>query len=181
MDWIHYIKTNEDEALKEIYSRYKAPCTQWVETQFGCDRDEALEIFQLAVIILYDNIISQKLTALSKDLRFYLNGIAKNKAYELIRKKHNTVSLDDSFVLLNYVNETPDPELEEQLKEASKALEELGDPCKSLLELFYYNDMNMEEITVKLGYKNVDTTKNQKYKCLKRLQHVFFNHIHNKH
>jgi RNA polymerase sigma-70 factor (ECF subfamily) len=180
MDWIQYIKRNEDQALKEIYFRFKDPCTRWIESHFNCDRDEAEEIFQLSVVILYDNIVSGKLTILSSDLQFYLNGIAKNKAFELIRKKQNTISLDDSLVLFHYVNEDPDSEYEDQLQLASQALEALGEPCKSLLELYYYNELNMEEIASQLGYKNSDTAKNQKYKCLKRLQNAFFNHTHNK-
>ncbi len=180
MDWIQYIKMDEDRALKDIYSRFKEPCIQWLSSQFGCTSDEALDIFQLSVVILYDNVITQKLTHLSQDLKFYLNGIAKNKAYEFLRKKQNIIDLDHSQVLLKYTTDSEEEDLDYQLREAAKALESLGDPCKSLLELYYYHDMSMEEITIKLGYKNTDTTKNQKYKCLKRLQTLFFDHVTNK-
>lgn len=67
--------------------------------------------------------------------------------------------------------------LEEQLSAAQIALEMLGDPCRSLLHLYYYQNLNMEDITTLLGYKNTDTTKNQKYKCLKRLQNLYSEHI----
>ena len=42
---------------------------------------------------------------------------------------------------------------------------------------YYIHDKRMDEITAMMGYKNADTTKNQKYKCLKRLQHIYFGHI----
>ena len=67
--------------------------------------------------------------------------------------------------------------LEEQLSAALTSLEFLGDPCKSLLQLYYYNDLSMENITSIMGYKNADTTKNQKYKCLRRLQNIYSEHI----
>ena len=52
----------------------------------------------------------------------------------------------------------------------NQAMTGLGDPCRSILQLFYYKRMSMEDITALMGYKNAATTKNLKYKCLKRLQ-----------
>lgn len=70
--------------------------------------------------------------------------------------------------------------LEEELRQANTAIEILGDPCKSLLQLYYYKQLGMEDITELLGYKNSDTTKNQKYKCIKRLQKIYFEYKENK-
>ena len=55
-----------------------------------------------------------------------------------------------------------------------KALENLGEPCRSILEDFYIKDLNMEDIRLKFGYTNSDNAKNQKYKCLQRLKKIFF-------
>jgi RNA polymerase sigma-70 factor (ECF subfamily) len=52
----------------------------------------------------------------------------------------------------------------------STTLSKIGDPCYRLLELFYFVQKTMEEISVELGYKNPETTKNQKYKCMERLR-----------
>ena len=178
MDWIHYIKTDENQALKEIYNLHRNSSTQWLISTFDCNKEDALDIFQLSVVILYDNIMSQKLTELTSDVQFYLNSIAKNKAYELFRKRKPTSSLDDHPGILKYISDTMEEEdLEDQLKAAAFALEKLGEPCKTLLESYYYNDMSMEAIGQKLGYKNTDTVKTQKYKCLKRLQIIYFDHI----
>ena len=53
-----------------------------------------------------------------------------------------------------------------------EALKELGDPCKSILTQFYYEQFSMEMIAEKFGYTNSDTAKTQKYKCLKRLKTI---------
>ncbi|MBK8819417.1 MAG: hypothetical protein IPN49_10125 [Saprospiraceae bacterium] len=52
--------------------------------------------------------------------------------------------------------------------------DKLGNPVNLCCYCFITNK-KLEEISHTLGYKNVDTTKNQKYKCLKRLQTLFFN------
>ena len=62
---------------------------------------------------------------------------------------------------------------EEDLQMVERCLHLLGDPCKTLLELYYYKRLSMAEITEAMEYKNVDTTKNLKYKCIKRLRKLF--------
>jgi len=49
----------------------------------------------------------------------------------------------------------------------------LGDACQQILRLFYFMKKSMEEITGIMGYKNADTVKNQKYKCMQRLKKVY--------
>jgi RNA polymerase sigma factor (sigma-70 family) len=55
-----------------------------------------------------------------------------------------------------------------------RALNSLGEPCKSLLEAFYIQKKGMNEIATAFGYTNADNAKNQKYKCLMRLKKLFF-------
>ncbi|MGB4959568.1 MAG: sigma-70 family RNA polymerase sigma factor [Saprospiraceae bacterium] len=178
MDWILKIKTNENEALKEIYVLCREECVLWLLKDFALSADDALEVFQVSVVILYDNVMTGKLVTLTSHIKTYLKGIIRNKALELLRSRKNIISDSRLGVMAQYVNEENDKSiLEEQLSAAQMALETLGDPCKSLLLLYYYNDLSMEEITTKMGYKNADTTKNQKYKCLRRLQNIYSEHI----
>jgi hypothetical protein len=60
-----------------------------------------------------------------------------------------------------------------------KAILGLGEPCKSLLEAFYIEKKNMQEIAVGFGYTNAENAKTQKYKCLMRLKKIFFSHYKN--
>jgi DNA-directed RNA polymerase specialized sigma24 family protein len=55
-----------------------------------------------------------------------------------------------------------------------RAINSLGEPCKSLLEAFYMQKKSMQEIATSFGYTNPDNAKNQKYKCLMRLKKLFF-------
>jgi DNA-directed RNA polymerase specialized sigma24 family protein len=55
-----------------------------------------------------------------------------------------------------------------------RALNSLGEPCKSLLEGYYLNKKGMQELADDFGYTNADNAKNQKYKCLLRLKKLFF-------
>jgi RNA polymerase sigma-70 factor (ECF subfamily) len=176
LDWINYIKTNENKALTEVYTLYRDECMMWLQKEMKCSEEDSIEVFQMAVIILYDNVATGKLVELTSSIKTYLFGIAKLKVWELTRKAEKTViGIDDA--LLKYVAEENEiMDNTEELGLVEKSLEELGQPCKSVLQLYYYKNKSMEEISQELGYKNADTTKNQKYKCLKRLQNIFYVH-----
>ena len=60
-----------------------------------------------------------------------------------------------------------------------KAIDSLGETCKSLLEAYYLQKRNMQEIAFQFGYTNAENAKNQKYKCLVRLKKIFFTHYKN--
>lgn len=177
MHWIERLKQDESKTLQDIYRAYRSVCVAWLQSQFSIREDEALDIFQLSVVILYDNAMMGKVKCESGDLKSYLFGIARNKAFELLRQNKKAMVVADSNILLAYLaDEASDMQIEESLNRATFALDNLGDPCKSIIQMYYYMNHNMEEITQKLGYKNSDTTKNQKYKCLKRLQSIYFDH-----
>jgi RNA polymerase sigma factor (sigma-70 family) len=61
-----------------------------------------------------------------------------------------------------------------------KAINSIGEPCKSLLEAFYIQKRGMQEIAATFGYTNADNAKNQKYKCLVRLKKIFLPSIKQK-
>jgi DNA-directed RNA polymerase specialized sigma24 family protein len=50
------------------------------------------------------------------------------------------------------------------------ALTKLGEPCKTLLILFYWEEASMEQIASRLGFANAETAKSKKYQCKKALQ-----------
>ena len=54
------------------------------------------------------------------------------------------------------------------------SMNKMGEPCKSLLDAYYLQKKNMQEIAIEFGYTNADNAKTQKYKCLVRLKKLFF-------
>ena len=52
------------------------------------------------------------------------------------------------------------------------ALDRLGDPCRTLLILFYWEEASMEEIARQLGLANAATAKSKKYQCKEQLKRL---------
>lgn len=167
------IRRGDDSYITTIYRDYRLPFVAWIKGEFKCTDEDAIEFFQTAVVILYDNVITGKLQELNSNIKTYLFSIGKNKAHEWLRhRQRQGTSTDD--LLIHYLHED-DPDIDESeyalsLRKVSAGMDSLGEPCRTLLQLFYYFKASMREICDKLNYKNEDTAKNQKYKCLKRLQ-----------
>jgi len=51
-------------------------------------------------------------------------------------------------------------------------VEQLGDACKKILVLFYYENLSMKEILEKTDYETEQVVRNKKYKCLKQLEQM---------
>lgn len=166
------IKSGGQTELGMVYEEYRGEFLKWITKDYSCSEDDAKDIYQLTILIFYDNIKLGKLEHLVSSVKTYLFGIGKNIAMENIRKTSRNTPIDQERWLKEHlIMEEPESAIKEQTFEiAKRALAILGEPCRRLIELFYYDRKNLEEITDLLGYKNAETAKNQKCKCMKRLR-----------
>lgn len=168
------IRSGGQSDLADIYETYRTEFIHWITREFNCSIDDGKDIYQLTILIFYENVKSGKLQHLVSTVKTYLFGIGKNVARENMRKAKRHTPMNQEKWLKEFLVDEPDEVLDENLFTiARKALSELGQPCQSLVELFYYEKKSMEEISVTLNYKNADTAKNQKCKCMARLRSLF--------
>jgi RNA polymerase sigma factor (sigma-70 family) len=170
---IKNIRDGNQKILAETYQQYRKEFIQWAYKTYNCPIEEGKEIYQVTFFIFYDNIMTGKLENMVSNLKTYLFAIGKNKILENFRREAR-LAYNIKEDILKF--EEDDTELqgqkELQFQQISKALVKLGDPCKEILEMMYYGNCSIDFITKKMGYKNTDTTKNQKYKCMQRLKKI---------
>lgn len=58
------------------------------------------------------------------------------------------------------------------LKLIRACLDEIGETCKMLLGLYYFDGFAMEKIAEMMDLANADTAKSKKYQCLKKLETI---------
>ncbi|CAN5179396.1 hypothetical protein BH23BAC1_BH23BAC1_48670 [soil metagenome] len=170
---IKNIRDGNQKILAETYQQYRKEFIQWAYKTYNCPIEDGKEIYQVTFFIFYDNIMTGKLENMVSNLKTYLFAIGKNKILENFRREAR-LAYDIKEEILKF--EEDDTEIQDQkelqYQQISKALEKLGDPCKGILEMMYYGNSSIDFITKKMGYKNTDTTKNQKYKCMQRLKKI---------
>jgi RNA polymerase sigma factor (sigma-70 family) len=139
---------------------------------------EAKDIYQETIIVLYENVKKAEFV-LSCQLQTYIYSISKRLWLKQIGKQSHLVKLgdnDNGDGAVNVSEEIEDYERKEKdFARMNEQLQNLGEPCKTIITDFYLNKMNMDDIADKFGYTNADNAKNQKYKCLQRLKKMFLN------
>lgn len=137
--------------------------------------DDARDIFQEAMITLYEKAQSESFV-LTCQIKTYVYSVCRRlwlKRLQQTGRYSNTLDNLDETVPVE-----EDLEIHEKRNAEfaimDRALNSLGEPCKSLLEAFYLQKQDMQRIAAAFGYTNADNAKNQKYKCLMRLKKLFF-------
>jgi RNA polymerase sigma-70 factor (ECF subfamily) len=168
---IEAIRDGNQRQLGRVYELYREEFLKWVFREYSTDPDDGKDIYQVAILAFAENIRSGKLAVLTSTLKTYLFAIGKNLALEMARKKKNIIGLDAYEQLRTIAGESNGSTQEEEMLEAVRhAMERLGQPCRQLIESYYYGRKSMEEITREMLYKNPETAKNQKCKCMARLR-----------
>lgn len=168
------IKDGSYQVLGEVYEKYRNECIQWLASKYNCDPDQAKDIYQHAIIILYENVTQNKLTRLNSNIKTYVFAIAKNKMREYLREKNKMVNIgSDSDDINMFQEDETNYSSQEDLLKLRKGLGQLGEPCQTLMKMFYYQKLQMSEIKLALNYKTEASAKNQKYKCLLRLRRIY--------
>lgn len=165
----------KDGSVIEAIYRDNYPMIQAFILNNNGNSDEARDIFQEAMIVIYEKAVSGT---------FELNCLLKTYLYSVCRRLwlKRLQQLQRYVNLVENVEETVvvDEDLEIHDKHNANfaimenAMNKIGEPCKSLLDAYYIQKKNMQEIAADFGYTNADNAKTQKYKCLVRLKKLFF-------
>lgn len=169
---------NDKKAIETIYKENYNLVQALVVNNSGTSED-AKDIFQEAMIVLYEKVQSGSFE-LNCQIRTFVYSVSKRLWLKRLMQQ-NRFSISDGHEEVVSVDEEMD-EHERRNTEfvmMEKAMNGLGEPCKSLLEAFYLQKKSMQEIAGNFGYTNSENAKNQKYKCLMRLKKLFFSQYKN--
>ena len=175
---IEAIGRNDQQALKSLYQSNYVKVERYIVSNSGSTQ-EAKDIFQDAFLALYQNIRANKFILNSETaLEGYLFTIAKNKWKDHFRnakfKKTNRISDGLSATLTaNDHSISEEDELQIKIDNAMEAFNKLGEECKELLTLFYFNKQSLREIA---NHQNLTeaSARNKKYRCLQHLKSIAF-------
>jgi RNA polymerase sigma factor (sigma-70 family) len=162
-----------DDAIKTLYRNHFEGLSRYITHNSGT-RQDAEDIFQEVVVNFIDLVQKDKFRGESsvKTFLFSLNrytwlnelkrrdrAVAREERYERVQER---VELDTSELIAD----------REAKAEVIRLVGELGDTCKKILLLFYYENLSMKEILEATDYENEQVVRNKKYKCLKQLEQL---------
>ena len=174
-DFVERLRDNPNEVLVELYKNYRKEFLSWAYKTYGVDEENSSDCFQDAMVVLYKNVQNEKLTDLQSSIKTYLFSIGKNLLFRKLNTEKREIPLNEEIYKNEAVDNLEYPELyngstiENKIADLVKTLR---DPCKSILRYFYFRGFNMEEIAQRMNYKNAQTVKAQKVRCIKEIQHL---------
>lgn len=177
---IERIRSGDNEALRDLYSKFRNTTISYLKRS-GASQIEAEDIFQEAIITVYENIILGRFE-LTSSLQTYIVVVARNRLYRHLRsKKVKTQELIADSEELNQVNFEKEQERiskedkqNHQMKLVQNALNQLGEPCRSILNLYYMKGLTTKEIAEEFGYTHA-SLKVKRFRCMQKLRELIKN------
>ncbi|MDB6020375.1 MAG: polymerase sigma factor, sigma-70 family [Pedosphaera sp.] len=178
-------RQGEAEAWDELFDRHYAAAARFV-FQLGHDFtwEDAEEICQEVFLSVIKNLDSFRG---GSQFQTWVFRIAANKARDYRQHRQaakrgggqTTVSLQaekpEHGLTIDPPSTAPGPDAAlmsvERMALLHEALEQLGEPCREIVELRYFGDLSYEEISASLAL-NVKTVSSRLSKCLDRLEGI---------
>ena len=164
----------DDQMLEELYKNHFFYCTNFILKNNGSPED-AKEIFQEALIILYKNFKKEGFS-IQSNLRSYLYGVCRNLWLKKLAKQQKSglkLTLDEpnqNFEEIVAENEVEEKSEKERLYELlEQTIKNLSEECKKLIKLFFYEKLTYKEVAKKVDYKESYIRKKKK-SCIDKIK-----------
>ena len=160
---------NDDKgALDLLYKEYREPFISYFK-RYAISDEEIKDLYQDTMIAFYQNGVRGKLGSLRSSIKTYVFGIGKHKAIDLIKKHAKTKALPEKETEYEAID-LDDEELTKEQRKLKKHFKKLGASCQKMLTMFYYRGLDIKDIVEAGGYKDNNTVKSHKSRCLKKLR-----------
>lgn len=160
----------ETQTAPEMLQLYREtfPAVAAMLRDLGADLESAKDIFHDALIIYLEKQQADPLPAYHSPSA-YLKGIARNLWRRSFRHQLPFTSLDEPSAEALYYEEN---QQHQYLVTTGllQLLQTTGKKCMQLLQAFYYDQQNMEEIAKQFQFSSSRSATVQKFKCLEKLR-----------
>jgi len=175
--FLEAVKNNNPQVLKNLYVSNYPKIEIFVLRNSG-SKDQAKDIYQDAFLAVWQNIKQDKFVPQTESsINGYIYTIAKNKWLDVLRsqgyKKTIVTSQLGHFEIKDEENNDIDDDIlkDKRLEDVMLAFKNLGDACKSLLRMFYFEKKSMNLIAEELALDSA-STRNKKYRCMQKLREI---------
>lgn len=163
-DSISKIKSGDLTILDKIYLDCKPKFLFYAQKQFpNILMEEIEDIYQETIIAFYQNIKSGSLTQINSSLSAYIIQIGKTKLIQYVDMYNKLQKLKNGIHEEHLLTEEYNMKIDQCVK---FIYSKMTASCKRILHLYYFEKRSMGEIAQILGYKNSDTVKAKKSRCI---------------
>lgn len=159
--------------MEQVYLRYRNEFVKWSMARFRISEDDALDHYQDTVAVFFEKAINGSLGEIESSLKTFLFGIGKNKVKQQFdvnsRMEKHEAGLTEHYQFL--ASDDDASQIYEQARSQTKDLFSLlGDSCREILRLFYFEKRSMSEIARIMNHKSEAVSRTTKKRCLEKLR-----------
>lgn len=163
-------KKDPNQAISQLYSQHYGMLEHYILQNSGSVDDAADQIQE--VMLVFVKLVKTEKYRGEASIKSFLYSICKNLWITELRKRKSTSIRNEKFegekdqLDLDISNQIS---RNENLKFVMDLFEKLGEKCRQILTLFYFEELAMKEISEKLQFSSEQVLRNKKYKCLQNL------------
>jgi len=176
LDLYQALFRRESTAYEYLYEQVLGGFKHWVYVNSGSEMD-AEDAFQKGLVNFLLNLETgkyqfQENTKITTIVFDYCKKIWLNELESSRVKTRAEMPAQNNF--LDTTNLHQDLERMETVSEVRKALHQLKEDCRNVIEWFYIDDFSLKEIAEKLNMKE-SSTKQKRFDCTQKLKTIFSN------
>lgn len=162
-----------DDAIKSLYRSYFDSLGWYVMNNNG-SRQDAEDVFQDVVVSFIDLVQKDKFRGESS-IKTFLFALNRHAWLNELKKRGRTLKREEKY---QRGQELTGPDTagiitdREERIQVMHLVDKLGETCKKILVLFYYDNLSIKQILDSLHYENEQVVRNKKSKCLKQLEQM---------
>lgn len=163
------------DGIKYLYTNYFGFLEHFIIQNSGNEQD-AQDTFQ-EVIVSFINLVKHQKFRGDSSIKTFLFSMNRNIWFNELKKRERTTIREKKYEHLSASEESSmigSLEHREASDQLMAIMDTLGENCKKILVLFYYENYSMKDLLKELDYENEQVVRNKKYKCLKKLEELIY-------
>lgn len=169
------IQANDESVLELLYQENYYKTEKYIIENRG-SQEQAKDTYQEAFIAVWENVQNDKFIPKNETaINGYIYTVAKNKWLDFLKssrfKKTSTLETHEYKIEseTNSDSESLEEETNQKILKVADTFNKIGDACKKILTLFYYDSKSLKEIATELSIAEA-SARNKKYRCIEKLR-----------
>ncbi len=162
-----------NEAITRIYQLYFSSLSWYVMNNSG-SRQDAEDIFQ-EVVITFIRLVQEGKFRGESSIKTFLFSLNRHAWLNELKRRNRAMAREERFE-----SELDRHEADvsyficdrESRKRLDELMRQLGENCRTILQLYYFDDLSLKDILHQLHYESEQAVRNKKYKCMKQLREL---------
>ncbi len=164
------LRQGNKKSFEAVYLQHRDAFINFGKS-YPIDTNQLMDIYQDATISLFQNFVMKKLKLKTSTVKTYLFGIGKNLILAELKKEskiYREAPIQQEYEEI--IIDSPEETTESRLLAGS--FKQLGEKCQEIIRMFYYRNLSVKEIVELSHYKDENTVKSHKSRCMKSLREL---------